>query len=169
MKTSLLIAAAVAVGVAATASAHHSFAMFAMDKQVTLKGTVRTWEWTNPHSWLWVYVTEVDGKPVSDKDGNPVIWGLEGTAPGELMRQGINNKSLKAGDKITVTARPLKDGRNGGSMGRVTFADGKTLGGSDVSAPGMGAGGPPGGGAGGPPPGGGAGGPPPGGAPGATP
>lgn len=134
------------------ADAHHSFAMFDMSKNVTLKGTVRTWEWTNPHTWLWVYVTEVDGQPVADKDGNPVVWGLEGTAPGELMRQGITNKSLKAGDKITVSARPLKDGRNGGSMGRVTFADGKTLGGGS-------AGGPPGGGAGGPPPGGGAGGP----------
>ncbi|MGC3982883.1 MAG: DUF6152 family protein [Steroidobacteraceae bacterium] len=126
------------------AQAHHSFAMFAMDKTVTLTGTVRTFEWTNPHGWLWVYVTEVDGKPVADKDGNPQVWGLEGVAPGEFMRQGINNKSLKAGDKISVTAHPLKDGRNGGSMGKVTFADGRTLG-TDTGLPGMGAGGPPGG------------------------
>lgn len=157
MKTHLIKVASTAIlGIVAVAalpiaSAHHSFAMFAMDKTVTLKGTVRTWEWTNPHAWLWVYVTEVDGKPVADKDGNPVIWGLEGTAPGELMRQGVTNKSLKPGDKITVTARPLKDGRNGGSMGRLTFADGTVLGGANVSGPGMGAGGPPPGGAGGPP------------------
>lgn len=160
------IAAGVLVGTmmasSQTASAHHSFAMFDMSKQVTLKGTVRTWEWSNPHTWLWVYVTEVDGKPVADKDGQPVVWGLEGTAPGELARQGTwSSKSLKPGDKITVTARPLKDGRSGGSMGKITFEDGRTLGGGG-GAPGAGGpGGPPG--AGGPPPGG-AGGPPPGGA-----
>lgn len=112
--------------------------MFDMSKQVTLKSAARTWEWTNPHSWLWVYVTEVDGKPVADKDGNPIVWDLEGT-PGELMRQGSNNKSLKPGDKISVSARPLKDGRNSGSSGRITFADGKILGATDTAAPGGGA------------------------------
>ncbi len=159
MKTRLITAvAAASLGLAAivathSASAHHSFAMFDMSKKVTLTGTVRTWEWTNPHTWLWVYVTEMDGKPVADKDGNPIIWGLEGTAPGELMRQGINNKSLKPGDKITVVASPMKDGRNGGSMGQVTFADGKKLVDSNAAG-GMGADGPPPGGAGGPPTGG---------------
>ena len=136
--------------------AHHSFAMFDMSKKVTLKGSVRTWEWTNPHTWLWLYVTEVDGKPVSDKDGNPVIWGLESSAPGELSRNGITRDTFKKGDKVTVTAAPLKDGRNGGSLGQVTFADGHTVGGG-------------GGGAGGPPPGGGATGPAPGGTSGPAP
>ncbi|MGC3980479.1 MAG: DUF6152 family protein [Steroidobacteraceae bacterium] len=113
--------------------AHHSFAMFERDRTVTLKGTVRTWEWTNPHAWLWLYVTEVDGKSVVDKDGNPAVWGLESAAPGELTRWGMHNKSFKAGDKITVTARPLKDGRNGGSMGRATSEDGKPIGNSSAA------------------------------------
>jgi hypothetical protein len=122
------------------ANAHHSFAQFDMSKHVTLKGTVRTWEWTNPHAWLWVYVSEVDGKPVADKDGNPVIWGLESAAPGELTRSGVTMKSFKPGDKITVEASPMKDGRNGGSMGKVTFEDGRTLGGGQGGPP---SGGPP--------------------------
>lgn len=121
---SVIIAAAFPLVV----EAHHSFAMFEMNKTVILKGTVRSLEWTNPHAWVWLYVTEVDGKPVSGKDGQPAIWGLESAAPGELTRWGWNSKALKPGEKVTVTARPLKDGRNGGSLGKVSFDDGRTLG-----------------------------------------
>jgi hypothetical protein len=124
------------------AEAHHSFAQFDMSQHVTLKGTVRTWEWSNPHAWLWVYVSEVDGKPVTDKDGNPVIWGLETAAPGELTRSGITMKTFKPGDKITVEASPMKDGRNGGSMGKVTLDDGRVLGVGGAPA-GVSSGGPP--------------------------
>lgn len=110
-----------------------------MGKAITLTGTVRTFEWTNPRSWLWVYVTEIDGKPATDKDGNPQVWCLEGVAPGEFMRQGINNKSLKPGDKISVTAHPLKDGLTGGSLGKIMFANGQVLG-TDTGSSGMSAG-----------------------------
>lgn len=121
--------AGVALCLSVNAFAHHSFAMFEMNKTVTLKGTVRSYEWTNPHTWLWVYVTEVDGKPVADKDGNPVIWGIEGGAPGEAVRQGRTKNDLKPGDKITLAVRPLKDGRPGGSGGgKITFDDGRVLG-----------------------------------------
>jgi len=139
MKNRLITVAAlglVAAAILPPAVAHHSFASFSMDKDVTLKGTVRTFEWSNPHVWLWLYVSDVDGKPVTDKDGNAVLWGLEGAAPGELLRQGIRNKSLQPGDHITVTTHPLKDGRNGGSLGRITFPDGKTLGGATPTPPG---------------------------------
>lgn len=135
---------------AAPVMAHHSFAMFD-NKNVTLVGTVRTYEWSNPHTWLWVNVTQVDGKPVSDGSG-PQVWGLEGTAPGELSRQGRTKEEFKAGDKVTVEIRPLKDGRHGGSLGKVTFADGHSVGGGGFG--GGGAGGPPGGAPPGAPPGG---------------
>lgn len=121
------------------AVAHHSFAMFD-DRNVTLKGTVRTYEWTNPHSWLWLYVTEVDGKPVADKDGQPVVWGIELGAPGEAVRQGRSKDDFKPGDKVTATVRPLKDGRPGGSGGRIVTADGRVIGGGVPAGPG----GPPG-------------------------
>lgn len=115
--------------------AHHSFAMFD-DKQVTVTGTVKQLEWTNPHVWLWVVVD--DGK------GGAVTWGFEGAAPGEMARSGWTKRSVIPGDKITVQGRPLKDGRPGGSLGRVTREDGTPIGRS----------GPPAGGTGGPPPGG---------------
>jgi hypothetical protein len=110
------------------ALAHHSFAMFDMKKEITLKGTVRIVEWTNPHTWLWVDVTSIDGKPVTGKDGKPAIWGLEGAAPGELTRQGFKRSLLKAGTSVSVKSHWLKDGRDGGNLGQITLADGTVLG-----------------------------------------
>ncbi len=115
-------------------SAHHSFAMFD-NKSIVLTGTVRNYEWTNPHTWLWLYVTAIDGKPVSD-NGQPQIWGLEGTSPGELTRHGGAKNDFKVGDKIKATVRPLKSGQRGGSLGRVELADGRVIGGWMPGGPG---------------------------------
>ena len=101
------------------ALAHHSFAMFDRERTVTLVGTVRNWQWTNPHTWLWL--------TIPGSNGASTIWGLEGTAPGELTRKGWARESLKVGDKVTVVINPLRDGRNGGSFHTVTFADGRKL------------------------------------------
>jgi hypothetical protein len=102
-----------------SAFAHHSFAMFDMSKTLTLAGTVTNFEWTNPHSWLWVQVP--DGK------GGSQLWGLEGQAPGEMIRHGWTRHSINVGDKISVQIHPLKDGELGGSFGVVTLADGTVL------------------------------------------
>jgi len=101
------------------AFAHHSFAMFDMSKTLTLAGTVTNFEWTNPHTWLWLQVP--DGK------GGAQLWGLEGQAPGELTRHGWSRHSVTVGDKISVQIHPLKDGELGGSFGVITFADGTVL------------------------------------------
>jgi Family of unknown function (DUF6152) len=101
------------------ANAHHSFATFDNNKTVTLAGTVKTFEWTNPHTWIWLVVT--------DAKGVEQVWGIEGAAPGELTRHGWTRRSLNPGDKITLDIHPLRDGRAGGSYSRVTFADGHTL------------------------------------------
>jgi len=101
--------------------AHHSFAMFDMAKKGSVTGTVRSFEWSNPHVWLWV--------DVSDAQGNVTSYGFEGSAPGELARTGgWTKRSVNKGDKITVEYSPLKDGRPGGTLGRVTLADGKVIG-----------------------------------------
>jgi hypothetical protein len=144
-KTFVRSAAAVATLLAGgLAVAHHSFAMFDNTKQQTVTGTVRTLEWTNPHVWLWV--------DVPDDKGGTVAYGFEGAAPGEMTRMGgWTKRSVIMGDKVTVQYRPLKDGRPGGSLGKVTTADGKTLG---NSGRGGGPGGPGGPGGGGGPPGG---------------
>jgi len=74
----IAVAAGVLVGLGVTASAHHSGAMFDPEKTITLKGVVKEFEYTNPHSWLWVTVTN-DDKTMID-------WGFEAEGPSTLFR-----------------------------------------------------------------------------------
>ncbi len=104
---------------AAPASAHHSTAMFTWGKEKTLEGTVDTWQWTQPHTFIWF--------SVPGKDGKVEHWGLEGMSPSWLGRHGWDKHSLKAGDKVKVVIYPLRDGRKGGFAVRVTFADDRTI------------------------------------------
>ena len=73
--------AAAAAMVSWPAGAHHSFAVYERTKVVTLKGTVKTFQWTNPHVVIWLLVTPAGG-------GEPEEWGLETTSPGVLTRSG---------------------------------------------------------------------------------
>jgi len=101
------------------AFAHHSGAMFDGRKTVTLTGTVKSFEWTNPHSWLEVMVPT--------KGGQPVQWSIELNGPESLFRQGFRPDMPKAGDKVTVVAHPLRDGRHGGSVVSVLLPNGKLI------------------------------------------
>jgi hypothetical protein len=130
-------------GAAGPTMAHHSFAMFDNTRTETISGTVYMFEWTNPHAWLWIDVD--DGK------GNDVKWAFEAAAPSEMSRSGWNKRILTPGEKITVEYRPLKDGRPGGSLGKVTKSDGTVIGGHGPGSPG-GPGGPAGAGGPGAPP-----------------
>ena len=134
-----MLALLTALAVAADpALAHHSFAMFDNTRTETITGTVYTFEWSNPHAWLWIDVD--DGK------GNDVKWGFEAAAPSEMSRSGWNKRILTPGEKVTVEYRPLKDGRPGGSLGKVTKSDGTVIGGRGPGSPaGPGAPGGPGG------------------------
>jgi hypothetical protein len=102
------VALGAVLSVSGPAGAHHSFAMFDATKAVTLKGTVREFQWTNPHAWIYVLVPGEDGKTVE--------WGLETGAPTVLFRQGWRSNTLKAGDKIEVIVRPRKDGTPSGQL-----------------------------------------------------
>src|ERR1700733_15458206 len=99
-----------------SAIAHHSAAMFDHSKTVTLHGTVKNFQFTNPHSWLMVIVTGADG--------NPVEWGFEAEGPSTLLHAGILPKSFRPGDKLTVTDNPMRDGRLAGALISVVMADG---------------------------------------------
>jgi Family of unknown function (DUF6152) len=100
---------------------HHSFAMYEPTKTLTFKGTVKTFQWTNPHVILWVLVQP-------DGGGSAQEWSLETTSPGVLTRAGWTRQSLKAGDRVSVTLSPLRDGSHGGSLNSVTLLDtGQTL------------------------------------------
>ena len=100
-------------------AAHHSFAPFNTDVEKTITGTVNRFEWTNPHTWVWIDVT--------DEKGSVVTWGVEGMSPNYLARRGWSKSTFKAGDKVTMVVRPMRDGSPGGMFVRATLADGKQL------------------------------------------
>jgi hypothetical protein len=102
-----------------SASAHHSFAMFDKDKEVTLVGEVKDFQWTNPHVWLQL-VTQGDAS-------QPVEWSIEMASVNILAREGWKRTSFKPGDKVTIVIHPLRDGSHGGSLIRATTADGTTI------------------------------------------
>ena len=113
----LALAAAAGAG---PAMAHHSFAMFDRQKEVSLTGTVHDFQWTNPHAWI-----EID---VPNAQGGADKWGVELNSPNNLARQGWRSDLIKAGDKVTVVLNPLRSGEHGGLFLQVTLADGKTIG-----------------------------------------
>jgi hypothetical protein len=112
-------AAAAALVGAGTASAHHSTAMFDMNKEVTLRGTIKRFDWTNPHTWI-VFV-------VPNASGSEDEYGIEGMSPNYLVRNGWSKHTLKPGDKVELTIHPLKDGRKGGFDVSVRLPDGKLM------------------------------------------
>lgn len=103
-----------------TAHAHHSFAMFDMGKEVTVEGTVKQFQWTNPHAYIQVMSRDASGKDVE--------WSMEMGAPMYLYARGWRPSSLKAGMRISVTLNPLRNGKPGGVVREVTTADGRPVG-----------------------------------------
>ena len=122
MRGKLVMAAAVAAALAPLpVLAHHSFALFDQTKEVELKdATVVEWQWTSPHTWLYVLVPNGTGEP--DK------YSVEGANPGNIRREGFDKGTMSPGDKVTVYMAPLKDGQKGGAMNAVVLANGKMLG-----------------------------------------
>ena len=106
--------------VAQPALAHHSFANFDLGREITVAGTIKEVQFTNPHVLLQVMVP--DGK------GGQTEWSIEAGAPGMLLRTGWKPNTLKTGDAVTVVTHPAKNGEANGSLIRVTLPDGRTLG-----------------------------------------
>jgi hypothetical protein len=104
---------------AAPALAHHSFAMFDQEKTIELQGTVKEFQWTNPHSWLIVDVTDATGKVAE--------WGLELGSPAGLARRGWKPKTLVPGDKVTFKAHPYRTGEPGGQFVDVKLPNGTVM------------------------------------------
>ena len=106
-----------------TADAHHSFAAFDRTKQVTLTGVVREFQWTNPHAWIQIVVT--------DEQGREVEWGAECGSPNMMVRTGWKSTTLHPGDRVTAVVNPLLDGRCGDSewtgAARTPLGSGVTL------------------------------------------
>lgn len=117
-----LVAAALLLFAARPASAHHSFAMFDMSKDVTITGVVLDYRWENPHSHIIVKVAP------GAKDPSTVgTWDVEGASINIMGRQGWNRITYKVGDAITVVAHPMKDGSKGLSLFYAIRPDGSHL------------------------------------------
>ena len=114
------IAAAVLGLSCSAASAHHSFAMFDLAKDVTVEAVIKEVQFTNPHVWVQIMV--------KDDKGAEIEWSIESGAPGMMLRNGWKPSTLKPGDKVTLTMHPLRNGNPGGSLVRVKVPDGRTLG-----------------------------------------
>jgi len=113
--------AALGLGVAAAASAHHSYAMFDGERTLTVKGTVAKLEWTNPHVFIWMYV------PNSAVESGFDLYAFENGSPNVLARSGWSKDTFAAGEELTIEYWPLLDGRTGGHFRQATRADGSTL------------------------------------------
>jgi hypothetical protein len=114
-----VLASVAAALLAGPAAAHHSFAMFDANKTTSVSGTVKEFEWLNPHAWVHLVAPNASGKPVT--------WSFEAGSTGQLATSGWKSDTLKEGDKITLAFHPLKDGSYGGQLLSVTLADGKML------------------------------------------
>jgi hypothetical protein len=107
---------------AAPVRAHHSFAMFDMNKNITWEGKVVEYRWANPHTHIIIEV------PPSAKDAATAgTWDVEGGSTNIMTRQGWNRTTFKAGDPIIVVGHPMKDGSKGISLFYVVMPDGKRL------------------------------------------
>jgi len=120
MRKRLLLSFLFFAGAALPVVAHHSFSMFDETREVVLKGAVKEFQWSNPHTWIQLNVT--------DASGNVIEWSIEGGSPNLLGRQGWKRNTLKPGDQVEITVHPLRDGQPGGSFMRAVLADGRTLG-----------------------------------------
>lgn len=103
-----------------TGFAHHSFAMFNRDQTISVTGMVKDYEWSNPHVWIHVMVT--------DEKGVPREWGFEMQSIAQDSRAGWRPDSVRPGDRITVEFHPLKDGTRGGQLASAVLANGTRLG-----------------------------------------
>ena len=120
MKAKALALAGIIVAAPMTSvKAHHAFARFDSNREVTLQGTVKEFQWTNPHAWIVLTV---------HRKGRPEQWAIEMSGSSGLAREGWQPKTLTPGMAVTATIRPLRDGTNGGQFLEITLPDGTMLG-----------------------------------------
>ena len=104
---------------AATLSAHHSGTMFDSTKVKEISGTVKEFQWKNPHVWIQLYV---------QNGGKQEEWSIEGGSPNTLSRNGWRPSTFAPGASVSIKVNPMKDGSAGGQFIGAKFADGKTIG-----------------------------------------
>ena len=101
------------------AFAHHSAAGIDRNQSKTVTGVVKEFRWGNPHAWI-----DLD---VANDKGVVDTWSIEMTSPTFLLRAGWKSSTIKAGEKVSVTVRPFRDGTPGGLFVSVTLPDGRVM------------------------------------------
>jgi len=119
IRTIFSLAGLAAALLAPPAVAHHAFAMFDQTKLMVASGTVKSFDFVNPHAWLHVTVT-------NDK-GVPQTYSFEGGSPSQLKSLGWASDHPKIGETVEVGYRPMKDGSRGGQLMMVKMPDGQKL------------------------------------------
>lgn len=104
---------------ASVALAHHSTAEFDYTKQITIRGTVKEVQWTNPHSFIQLLV--------KGEDGQQVEWSVEIGSPSLNINLGWRKNSVAAGEEVTMLLSPARNGKPYGTLRVLTFADGREL------------------------------------------
>ena len=118
---SLALGATLALAsVAASVNAHHSTAIYDSDNPIELAGTVVEWQFVNPHVFILLEVADA-------ATGEKKVWSLEGGNTAGLFRRGWTPNTLKPGDQVTLTVRPLRSGSPGGNYSNPRWADGKPI------------------------------------------
>ena len=118
-KTVLRTALAALALLALPVGAHHSTAIYDSDNPIELAGTVVEWQFVNPHCFIILEVV--------DAAGEKKTWSLEGGNTAGLFRRGWTPNTLKPGDRIMLTVRPLRSGVPGGNYSNPRWADGKPI------------------------------------------
>jgi hypothetical protein len=99
--------------------------MFDRSKERVLTGTIREFQWTNPHLWIQVSVRAPGGAAEE--------WSIEGQSPNTLSRKGWKRTSFKPGDKVSIRVYPMRDGSKAGLFVGAILADGHVLGSMEAS------------------------------------
>src|SRR6187551_3668427 len=94
--------------VTAVVAAHHSTSEFDYTQQLTIKGTVKEVQWTNPHSYIQLLV--------DDTGGEKVEWSVEIGSPSLNVNLGWRKNSVKAGDEITMLLSPARNAEPYGTL-----------------------------------------------------
>jgi len=99
--------------------AHHGAATFDTSNEITVKGTVTDWTWSNPHCIL-----RVD---VSAADGTVTHWSVATSNVADVSKRGWSRRSFSPGDMVGLTIQPAKSGAPVGMIRNVVLADGTKL------------------------------------------
>lgn len=120
IRTTLFVIVLGVLGVIVPVGAHHSNSGFDVEKIIEIKGVVKEWKWSNPHTWIIL-------SGVDDGSGGQTDWSAEGRPPGVLGRAGWTRNSIKVGETVSIHCSPAKDGTHVCLVARVTLADGTVL------------------------------------------